>query len=226
MIRLHATAGAAMLAASVFVAPIARAATDEQQIVDRAVITINDMRSDKEFGTAPDLMRRARAVLIVPQLFKAGFFFGGEGGSGVLMARGTNGWSDPAFYTIGSASFGLQIGAQSSELVLFIMTDKALNAVLHNEFKLGADAGLTVVTLGSGVSASTAGNPAADIIGWASSSGAYAGISLEGSVLKPRDSYNAAYYGRAATARDIVLRRNVNNHGATRLQQALGTAGS
>ena len=64
-----------------------------------------------------------RAMLIAPRIFKAGFFVGGEGGQAVLMTRGAHGWSDPAFYTVGSASFGLQIGAQESEMIMFVMSD-------------------------------------------------------------------------------------------------------
>ncbi len=88
--------------------------------MDHAVGTLQDLRRDKEFGNARELLRTARAVLIAPRIFKAGFFVGGEGGTALLMVRGAHGWSDPAFYTVASASFGLQIGAQESEMILFI----------------------------------------------------------------------------------------------------------
>ena len=204
-------------------APFAQAATDQQNLVERARITIDDLRHDKEFGNAPQLIRRARGILIVPRLYKGGFFVGGEGGSGVLLTRTRfGGWSEPAFYGIGSASFGLQIGLEQSEMVLIIMSEKALNAVMQDEFKIGADAGLAIVTLGSQVGGATTGNVGADIVTWASSTGAYAGISLNGSIIKAAPSDDAAYYGRSVTTRQI-LSGQVRNPHADQLQRALST---
>ncbi len=221
MFRLSRLAGSAMLLAAAFAAPMAHAATDQQNLVDRARITIDDIHKDKAFGNAPDILRRARAVLIVPRLYKGGFFVGGEGGDGVLLARTPRGWSEPAFYAIGSASFGLQIGLEQSEVVMFIMSQRALEAVLRNEFKIGANAGLAVVTLGSGVGAATTSAAGADIVVWASSSGAYAGVTLEGSVIKPRPEWDRDYYGHAMTTRDVIFHRDANNPGATGLREAL-----
>ncbi len=116
-----------------------------------------DLRHDKAFGNAGELIRRAKAVLIVPRLIKGGFIVGGEGGDGVLMARRRNGWSDPAFYVIGAASFGLQVGLEQSEMILLVMSEKGLNGIMHDQFKIGAQAGITVVTLGSGVEGAMAG---------------------------------------------------------------------
>jgi lipid-binding SYLF domain-containing protein len=202
--------------------PAARAA-DEQATVNHALGTLQDLRHDKEFGNARQLINRARAILIAPRIFKAGFFFGGEGGSAVLMVRGARGWSDPAFYTIASASFGLQIGAQESEMVLFIMSDRALNALMQDKFKIGANAGIAVATLGSTVEGATTANAGADIIVWASSSGAYAGLSLDGSVIEPDHSADTSYYGRPVTSSDIVLHRSVRSPAAAPLQATLGS---
>jgi len=202
----------------------AHAASDASNLVDRARITVDDLKRDKEFGTATDLMHHAKAVLIVPSLIKGGFFVGGEGGEGVLLTKAPGDvWSYPAFYTLASASFGLQIGLEESELVLFVMSERALNAFMRDEFKVGAEAGLAIVTLGSSaeVAATSAGN--ADIVVWASSSGAYAGISLNGSIVKPRASWNDSYYGQTESVKDIVVRRTAANPGADGLRQALAT---
>jgi lipid-binding SYLF domain-containing protein len=222
MFRLSRLAASAMLLATAFAAPMAHAATDQQNLVDRARITIDDVRHDKAFGNAPELMRRARAILIVPRLYKGGFFVGGEGGDGVLMARTPHGWSEPAFYALGSASFGLQIGLEQSEVVMFIMSQKALDAVLRNQFKIGANAGLAVVTLGSGVGAATTSAAGADIVIWASSSGAYAGITLDGSIIKPRPDWDRDYYGRDVTTREIIFHHEASNPGAAGLRATLG----
>lgn len=206
--------------ASAGIAP-AFAGPDQQATVDHAAGTLQDLRRDKAFGNARQLLRTARAVLIAPRIFKGAFFFGGEGGSAVLMVRGAHGWSDPAFYTIGSASFGLQIGAKESELILIIRSERALEAVMRDKFKIGADAGLALATLGSDVQGATTANLNADIIAWASSSGAFAGISLDGSVIAPALDADASYYGRSVTSADIVNRHAVSNPGAASLRRLL-----
>ena len=115
----------------------------------------------------------------------------------------------------------LQIGLEQSEMVVFVMSQKALDAIIHDKFKIGADAGIAVATLGSNVEGATTAAAGADIVSWASSSGAYAGITLEGSLIKPRDSYNKAYYGQVLTAGQIVLNRAAQNPGADALRNAL-----
>jgi lipid-binding SYLF domain-containing protein len=201
----------------------AQAATDQQNLIDESRITLDHLQHDQSFGNAKELLQHARAVLIVPNLVKAGFFFGGEGGDGVMLARSGGGtWTNPAFYTLASASFGLQIGIQQAEVVMIIQTDKALSALEADQFKFGAQAGIAVVTLGSSAqAASSTALTSADIIVWSSSSGAYAGLTLEGSLVKPRDSYNEAFYGRPIAVRAILNQNDGHNPGADNLRAAL-----
>ncbi|MBV8166046.1 MAG: lipid-binding SYLF domain-containing protein, partial [Alphaproteobacteria bacterium] len=203
-IALMAVAAALLLGGPAFAAP------DQQEIIDRSKATLEAMRGDSSFGTAPDLLKRAKAVMIVPSLYKGGFLFGGEGGTGVLLGRGAESWSYPAFYTLASASFGLQIGFETAEVVLLVMSDRALAAWMDDEFKLGAKAGLTVLVVGSNAEAALTTNVNVDVIAWARSRGAYAGLTLEGSIIKPREAYNEAYYGKRIHPRDI-LRGDVQN---------------
>jgi lipid-binding SYLF domain-containing protein len=197
------------------------AGPDQQADVDHAIGTLQDLRHDKEFGNARQLLQTARAVLIAPRIFKAGFFVGGEGGDAMLMVRGPHGWSDPAFYTVASASFGLQIGAAESEMIIFIRSQKALDAIMHDHFKIGADAGLAIATLGSDVEGATTAAAGADVVVWASSSGAYAGIKLDGTVIEPQNKADASYYGRPVTTGDIVLRHRVSSPAASGLRRML-----
>jgi lipid-binding SYLF domain-containing protein len=178
--------------------------SDEIELVRKANVTLAEAQHDPQFGNATDLFQNAKAVMVVPQLVKGGFFVGGEGGNGILMARHGAHWSYPAFYVLASASFGLQIGLEVAEVVLFVMSDRALNAWMHDEVKLGGQAGLTVLVLGSNASAATTTNGGADVIAWAKSKGAYAGITLEGSVIKPRQEWNTAYYGRPMTPSQVL----------------------
>ncbi len=214
-----------LLAAPVLTARPAMAGPDQQATVDHAVGTLQDLKRDKEFGTARELMRTARAVMIAPRIFKAGFFVGGEGGSAVLMVRGSHGWSNPAFYTIASATFGLQIGAQESEMILFIQSERALQAVMKDHFKVGANAGLAIATLGSNVQGATTSHAGADIIVWASSSGVYAGITLDGSLIEPAHKADESYYGRSVTTSEIVMHGGISNASAASLRHALSSLG-
>ncbi|HLY57223.1 MAG TPA: lipid-binding SYLF domain-containing protein [Stellaceae bacterium] len=200
------------------------AGSDESNLVERARITIDDLKKDKELGNAVELMHHAKGVMIVPSLIKGGFFVGGEGGEGVLLTRGSaNGWGNPAFYTLASASFGLQVGLEQAELVVFVMSDKAMAAFMQDEFSIGAQAGLAVGTLGSTGEGATTGALGADIVVWSSAGGAYAGLTLDGSVIKPRGSWNDAYYGHAETVSHIESSHGSGNAGADGLRIALAT---
>lgn len=186
------------------VAAAAPASAQPMNVLNQAMITVDQMKTDPMFGPSRQFLRNARAVLIVPRLLKGGFIFGAEGGDGVLLARLGRRWSAPAFYTLGSASFGLQIGLQQARLVMFIMSDRALRAVQRSKFTFGGAAGLTVITLGAGVRAATSTNLTGDIVVWSASKGAYGGLTLEGSVLAPRNGWNAGFYGRPITVPEIL----------------------
>lgn len=194
--------------------------SDQTALLAEAVATVHHMRSDPDFGPSRDLLRQARAVLIVPSLVKAGFIFGGEGGDGVLLERHGHSWSQPAFYTLGSASFGLQIGVESAELVMFVMSKRALHAVERSKFKFGGGAGLTIATVGANAEGATSGNFTGDIIVWASSKGLYGGLTLNGSVMEAKDDWNMAFYGRKVSVREILSNR-VRNPETAKLRHAL-----
>jgi lipid-binding SYLF domain-containing protein len=208
-------------AACVAVTVAASAATaDPDELVAHATRVAEHMQSDPAFAQAQAMLHNARAVLIVPALVKGGFIFGAEGGDGVLLRRvGAHGWSSPAFYTMGSASFGLQIGLEKAEIVLLIMSDRALAGIQHNQFKIGAGAGITAVTLSSGAEGATSAR-GGDIIIWTSATGAYGGLTLNGSIIKPRPEWNATYYGRRVPV-STILASGVRNPASRPLQAEL-----
>ncbi|HSR71739.1 MAG TPA: lipid-binding SYLF domain-containing protein, partial [Kiloniellales bacterium] len=151
-----------------------------------------------------------------------GFIVGAEGGSGVLLVRGSDGsWSPPAFYTLAAGSIGLQIGGQVSEVVFTLMNDGAVNAMLKNEVKLGADASVAIGPIGAGVEASTTTNLREDIIAFSRAVGLFAGGAFEGAKLISRENWNAEYYGAAASPKAIVVDRKFFNPQADKLRQAL-----
>lgn len=212
-----------LLAATLSCLPfVAHAQSDQQTLVDRSTLALQEMMKQTISDTPRDALAHARAVMICPRVFKAGFFFGGEGGACVLLARAGNGtWSYPAFYGMGSGSFGLQIGIQDSAFIMMIMTERGLNAILNSQFKLGADASLAIATVGGGAQASTTGALGADIVAFSASRGLYGGISLEGSIMGQQTDSDRAYYNRPTDARQIVLDMQASNQGADPLREVL-----
>jgi SH3 domain-containing YSC84-like protein 1 len=180
-------------------------AADKDSLLQDANRTVSHLRTDPAFATARTMLQNARAVYIVPKLIKGGFIFGAEGGSGVLLHRTGKGWSAPRFYDMGSASFGLQAGLEQAELVFIINSDRALKGIEGGNFKLGAGAGITVATLSSGAEGATTPR-GGDIVVWTSATGAYGGLTFNGSVIKGDDEMNATpTTGPAAAA----LRKNL-----------------
>jgi SH3 domain-containing YSC84-like protein 1 len=206
---------------------VACAQTEQQTLVDRATLVMQEMMSQPGSQHARFELQRARAVMICPRMFKAGFFFGGEGGDCVLVSRAGNGtWSYPAFYGMGSGSFGFQVGIQDSAVLMMILTDRGLNAVLDSQFKLGANATIAVATIGGGVQGATTAAVGADIVAFIDARGLYGGVTLEGSLMPSKSSWNAAYYGQPYSARQIVIQMGPANPGADPLRQMLTQFGT
>jgi lipid-binding SYLF domain-containing protein len=222
---------AIMLAAACLLLVRPALAQQEQQVlVDRAALAVQEMMtSGDSTQDAINLMRRARAVMICPRVFRAGFIFAGEGGSCVLVGRdGAGSWSAPAFYGMGSGSVGLQIGVQDAIVIMMIMTERGLNAVMNSQFTIGADAAIAVATVGAGIQGGTTAAAGADIVTLARSRGLFAGLSLSGSILSYRPEAAQAYYGREASARQIVVTMEAHNPGSDPLRAMLmrfGTPG-
>ncbi|OAN48040.1 hypothetical protein A6A04_04585 [Paramagnetospirillum marisnigri] len=197
--------------------------TDQTLMVGKAVTTVERLRADPNFGaTMADLLNRARAVLVIPDLVKGGFILGAQYGTGVLLAKDKGGrWSGPAFYSVAAGSLGLQIGVQDAECVYVIMNDGGLSAVVENKFKAGAGAGVAVATMGAGAEANTTTNVGADIYAFSRAVGLYGGAVLDGAGILPRHSWNAAYYGGNPTPEDILFQRSVDSRQADRLRDML-----
>jgi lipid-binding SYLF domain-containing protein len=195
--------------------------TDAQAIVTKANITFNSFMSDKNFAEMRKLSRSAKGIFIAPQVLKGAFIWGASGGTGVLLVREEGGtFTQPAFYTIGSVSFGLQIGGQASEVILLAMTDRGVTTLLQNSVKLGADVGIAAGPFGAGAQAATA-NISADILAFSRSKGLYGGISLDGAIVDVRDSLNKAYYNKPVTPTDILVKKNVSNAHADKLRASV-----
>lgn len=215
---------AAALLAGMLTVPAgnARAETEAEALVTEARLTVDRLMADKEFFELPKFIKAAKGIYIIPQLVKGGFILGAEGGTGVFLARGTDGsWSPPAFYTLGAGSIGLQIGGEVKEVVFVLMSDKAVDAMLSSEFKLGADASVSVGPMGRGIEASRTTDLTSDIYAFSKSVGLFGGGALEGAKIFERTSLNNEYYGSGATPKNIVIDRRFTNIHADSLRQLL-----
>ena len=170
-------------------------AMEARHLVEKAQQTLENFSTAPEMEGFRSMIKNARGIFIAPQILKGAFIVGAAGGSGVLIARDslTGRWKGPAFYTIGEGSFGFQIGGQSSEVVLLIMTERGISSLMESSVKLGADIGVAAGPVGVGAAASTA-NLSADIVSFSRSKGLYGGISVDGAVVKTRSGWNNAYY--------------------------------
>jgi lipid-binding SYLF domain-containing protein len=200
--------------------------TPEQALVDKARITLDSFVGDPEMTWLRDNLGRAKGVLIIPDMFKAGFFFGGSGGSGVLLVRDeeTGEWRGPAFFILGSVNWGLQIGAQKAEVVMMVMSPAGIRALLSSNIKLGGDASVAVGPMGVGAGGATAPNLSADYLSFSRARGVYAGLILDGAVVKVNHNANRAYFNEEVTPADILTAGRVTNPQAAELLRAVSQA--
>ena len=225
-IGFRSLAGLLIACALLGPASAARAADrmEAQAIVDSSKGALTDLMGDENFSWLQGYFKNAKGVLIFPQILKGGLIFGGSGGSGVLMTRNseTGTWSYPAFYTLGSVTFGLQIGGEAAEVVMVALTQKALDSLLASTLKLGGDVSVAIGPIGGGAKGSvTIPEVTADFVSFTKAKGLYAGLNLEGSVLEVRDGWNSAYYGKETKPGDILVKKSVSNSGADGLRAAL-----
>jgi lipid-binding SYLF domain-containing protein len=191
---------------------------EQARLVDAAMDSIAHLRADRGFDYAADVLSHAKAILIVPHMVKAGFIIGGEGGDGVVLVRQGIHWSNPAFYSMGAATFGLQAGVEGAELVLFIMSDRALADIMRDEFKVDATAGLAILTVGANAHDTNQGY--GDIVVWSKAAGVFAGFTINGSEIRRRHQWDNEWYGRHVTV-DEILTNKVCNYRAQRLRLSL-----
>jgi lipid-binding SYLF domain-containing protein len=219
-----------ILIATLFAAALsitaAQAQTEQQTLVDRATLTAQDMLGGTAANDARNLLRTAKGVMICPQIFKAGFIIGGQGGncvmSGHTAATGPQaGWTAPAFYSMGSGSLGLQIGVQDAQIIFIVLTDKGLQALLDSQFKIGADASVAFAAIGVGIQGSTTAALHADIVAYSQNRGLFAGVSVDGSLISTKSDWNQIYYGKPMGAQQLVISNEGSNPGADPLREVL-----
>jgi lipid-binding SYLF domain-containing protein len=198
-----------VLAIAGSVSHVAFAADREVKVADRldaSADTLNDMMRADDKGVPQDLMNKARCVVVVPGMKKAGFIFGAKYGRGFAVCRRGSGlgWSAPAAMRVEGGSVGFQIGASETDIVLLVMNDGGMKRLLSDKFTIGGDATAAAGPVGRDVGAQTDVTMKAEMLSYSRSRGLFAGISLEGATLRPDEETNRELYSPDATNREIL----------------------
>ena len=215
--RLFRTAGAALLAAAslALFASTAQAQTEQQKLIADAEKVLSNFLRDPDMGWLQKNIGRSKALMIAPEILKAGFIFGGSGGRALVVARdqASGKWVGPAFYVLATGSVGFQAGISVSEGVTMVMTERGFNSLLATTFKMGGDASVAAGPVGAGAKSDIV----ADLITFNRAKGVYGGINFDGTVVTAADDWNQAYYGKKVLPPDILVRGTVSNKGADKL---------
>ncbi|HEV2705609.1 MAG TPA: lipid-binding SYLF domain-containing protein [Pyrinomonadaceae bacterium] len=183
-------------------APSAKQQKDAQKKATDAARVFEQIMAAPDHSVPKELLDKAEAVAVFPGVLKAGLLVGGRGGSGVISRRVTGGWSAPAYFKMGGASIGPQIGAAKIDLVLLFMNEDALKGLLEDKFEMGGEASAAAGPVGRSASATTNLTLDAGILSYSRSKGLFAGLELKGAVINPDNNLNEAVYG--LKARDLL----------------------
>jgi lipid-binding SYLF domain-containing protein len=187
-------------------------ANKEQRRLENSGVVMQEIMNTPE-NIPQEVIEKAECVIVFPSVLKAAFVVGASYGRGAMVCRSGEDfrgpWGAPAMYALEGGSIGFQIGGQATDLVLLVMNHRGVNSILESKVKLGADASVAAGPVGRDAAANTDAYMRAEILSYSRSRGLFAGISLEGSTLRPDNDATADVYGRKLTAREIVLGGNV-----------------
>jgi len=197
-----------LLCFGLVVTAVLYAANKEQERLENSGVVMQEIMSVPD-NIPQEVIEKAECVIVFPSVLKAAFVVGASYGRGAMVCRtGKNfrgPWGAPAMYALEGGSVGFQIGGQATDLVLLVMNERGADSILNSKVKLGGDASVAAGPVGRDASANTDAYMRAEILSYSRSRGLFAGISLEGSTLRPDDDATADVYGRKLTAREIVI---------------------
>lgn len=177
---------------------------DEAEQSRKAARVFSEIMNAPDKEIPRDILDKAECVAVFPDVIKGGFIIGGRGGRGVVSCRTPRGWSAPAYLNLGGGSFGLQIGAQSTDFVMLFMTKDGINSLLSSKFTLGADASVAAGPVGRQAGAATDLKLDAQILSYSRSKGLFAGLELKGVVIEPDEGDLRDVYGENAKPKEIL----------------------
>jgi lipid-binding SYLF domain-containing protein len=206
MRRFLLTGGVILLAA---VPALAALSSAEARRISDAATVLTEIHATPDKDIPQEMWDKASCVMVVPGMKKAAFIVGGEYGKGLLSCKRNGSWSAPIFMRIEKGSWGLQIGAQSIDLVLLVMNDKGIDKLLGNKVSLGAEMSVAAGPVGRDARAATDGQLQAEILSYSRTQGLFAGINLSGGVIRGDEDDNRDLYGRTITPRAVVVEGSV-----------------
>ncbi|MGA8075257.1 MAG: lipid-binding SYLF domain-containing protein [Candidatus Acidiferrales bacterium] len=189
------------------------AANKEQKRLENSGVVMQEIMNTPE-NIPQEVMEKAECVIVFPSVLKAAFVVGANYGRGAMVCRTGKDfrgpWGAPAMYALEGGCVGFQIGGEATDLILLVMNDRGVTSILSSKVKLGGDASVAAGPVGRDASATTDAYMRAEILSYSRSRGLFAGISLEGTTLRPDDDASADVYGRKLTAREIVMGGNIS----------------
>jgi SH3 domain-containing YSC84-like protein 1 len=209
MIRMVVAFCLALALSTVAQSQAQRSLRDEVGQSEMAARVFREIMETPDKGIPLELLDSAECVVVFPSALKAGLIVGGRGGRGVASCRTAVGWSAQAYFILGGGSFGLRIGAKSTDFVMLFMDKDGLNSLLSDEFTLGVDASVTAGPVGRQAGASTHLKLGAQILSYSRSNGLFAGLELKGAVIKPDKDDMCDVYGEGVTAKEILKENKV-----------------
>src|SRR5262245_13911895 len=190
--------------ALVLAAPLRAADPDDIKRISKAAEVLREIHAAPDKDIPSELWDKAACVVVIPDLKKAAFVFGGEYGRGVMSCKHNGTWTAPSFLRLHKGSWGLQAGAQAIDLVLLVMNEKGMEKLLNNKVTLGAEASAAAGPVGRDARAATDVQLTAEILSYSRTHGLFAGVNISGGVLQVDEDDNAELYGKAVTAREIL----------------------
>ena len=176
-------------------------------------------------GIPEEVLSNAQCIVVVPDLIKGGFIFGGKHGRGVASCRTNSGWSAPAFVSVGGGSWGLQIGVEGVDLVMLVMNDQGLQHLLSSKFQLSGEGSVAAGPVGRHASAGTDWKMNTEMLTYSRSKGVFAGLTLEGAVVEQDNDSTRAIYGKSMTFRNVLSGKVATPSSAVAFIKAVSDAG-
>ena len=177
---------------------------DSVKRLQSSVEVLHAVMSTPDKGVPEEVLQGAKCILVVPNLIKGGFIVGGKHGRGVASCRTANGWSAPAFVSVGGGSWGLQIGVEGVDLVMLVMNDQGFQHLLSSKFELTGEGSVAAGPVGRHASAGTDWKMNTELLTYSRSKGAFAGLTLEGAVVEQDNDSTEAIYGKDMKFRNIL----------------------
>ena len=198
---------------------------DSVERLQKSVDVIHEVMATPDKGIPEEVLNDAKCILVVPNLIKGGFIFGGKHGRGVATCRTAEGWSAPAFVSVGGGSAGLQIGVEGVDLVMLVMNDQGFQHLLSSKFELTGEGSVAAGPVGRHASAGTDWKMNTQVLTYSRSKGVFAGLTLEGAVVEQDNDSTGAIYGKSMKFRNILSGKVATPKSADAFIQAVSDAG-